>query len=32
MNFGQIKNIVDILNESMSFVNSYGVYPLDKKP
>ena len=31
MNFGQIKNIVDILNESMSFVNSYGVYPLDKK-
>lgn len=30
MDFGQIKNIVDILNESMSFVNNYGVYPLDK--
>ena len=31
MNFNPIKNIVDVLNESMSFVNDYGIRPLDKE-
>lgn len=31
MNFTSIKNIVDVLNESMSFVNDYGIRPLDKE-
>ena len=31
MNFTPIKNIVDVLNESMSFVNDYGIRPLDKE-
>ena len=30
MNFDPIKNVVDILNESVSFVNSFGISPLDK--